>query len=89
MAKFNTHVGYQVLVTLSHNDAVLPFGAMVTVEGNTADQSNVGIVGDAGQVYLSGLSEKDQVTVKFDFTSSTATSGNRPLRQLTVRCEAG
>lgn len=101
MAKFDTRVGYQALVTLYHNDAVLPFGTMVTVEGSTADQSNVSIVGDAGQVYLSGLPEKGQVTAKwglgadqqchalFDFTSVTTTSGSGPLRQLTAHCEAG
>lgn len=50
MAKFNTHVGYQALVTLYYNDAVLPFGTIVTVEGSTADKNNASIVGDTGQV---------------------------------------
>lgn len=48
-ATFNGRVGKSMLVTLSHKNKFLPFGSFVT-----AGESS-GIVGDDGQVYLSGM----------------------------------
>ncbi|MFZ4832288.1 fimbrial biogenesis usher protein [Rouxiella sp. Mn2063] len=48
-ADFKTRVGLRVLMTLTHNGKPLPFGATVT-SGESGS-----IVGDDGQVYLSGL----------------------------------
>lgn len=99
MAKFDTRVGYQALVTLRRGETDIPFGAVVRVEGSAAGENNTGIVGDAGQVYLSGLPEKGRLVTKwgqgadqqcravFDLQTSKATSGNNPIRQLTARCE--
>lgn len=50
-AKFNAHVGIRALITLTHNGKPLPFGASVA----RTDITGSGIVGDAGQVYMSGL----------------------------------
>lgn len=50
-AKFNAHVGVRALLTLTHNGKPLPFGASVS----RPDITDSGIVGDAGQVYMSGL----------------------------------
>ncbi|MBF4154933.1 fimbria/pilus outer membrane usher protein [Enterobacter hormaechei] len=48
-ASFNTRSGIRALVTLSHKGKPLPFGAMVSNADNNS------IVGDEGQVYLTGL----------------------------------
>jgi len=48
-ANFKTHLGARALLTLRHNGKPLPFGATVS-QGESG-----GIVGDDGQVYLSGL----------------------------------
>ncbi|KFK96378.1 MULTISPECIES: fimbria/pilus outer membrane usher protein [unclassified Serratia (in: enterobacteria)] len=99
MAKFATRVGYQALVTLQQGDTSIPFGTVVTVEGTPAGENNTGIVGDAGQVYLSGLPEKGQLTAKwgneanqqcraaFSFANSATPAAGNPVRQLTARCE--
>ncbi|TBL73485.1 outer membrane usher protein FimD [Obesumbacterium proteus] len=50
-ATFNAHVGIKALITLTHNGKPLPFGASVSRE----DVTGSGIVGDAGQVYMTGL----------------------------------
>lgn len=99
MARFDTRVGYQALVTLQQGETRIPFGTLVTVEGTPAGEYNTGIVGDAGQVYLSGLPEKGQLTAKwgkeasqqcraaFSFAESAAPAAGNPVRQLTARCE--
>lgn len=50
-ATFNAHVGIKALITLTHNGKPVPFGASVSRE----DVTGSGIVGDAGQVYMTGL----------------------------------
>lgn len=54
-ATFKGHTGSRVLMTLTYNGKPLPFGAMVTA-GELA-----GIVGDDGQVYLSGMPDEGTV----------------------------
>ncbi|NCG54959.1 fimbria/pilus outer membrane usher protein [Serratia fonticola] len=100
MARFATRVGYQALVTLLHGDTALPFGTVVRVEGSATDENNTGIVGDAGQVYLSGLPEEGHLTAKwgngadqvcratYSLAGIDAPSPSNPIRQLTARCEA-
>ncbi|STM18023.1 fimbrial outer membrane usher protein [Escherichia coli] len=53
-AEFNAHVGIRGLFNVHYRNKPVPFGAMVSVptEGTT---QITGIVGDSGQVYLSGL----------------------------------
>ncbi|MGK4432039.1 FimD/PapC C-terminal domain-containing protein, partial [Yersinia enterocolitica] len=67
---------------------------------NASDgETNTGIVGDNGQVYLSGLPEKGQLKVKwgssaeqqcraiFNLNKVEAPSANNPIRTVTARCE--
>lgn len=58
-ARFNAHVGARALLSLSHAGKPLPFGTIVNAE------SSSGIVGDEGQVYLSGLAVKGKLTAKW------------------------
>ncbi|WP_458654638.1 fimbria/pilus outer membrane usher protein [Enterobacter ludwigii] len=57
LADYETSVGFRALLTLMHNGRPVPFGATVS-----AGKSN-GIVGDGGQVYLSGLADSAAITV--------------------------
>lgn len=59
LADFNTRVGSRALFTLTHNDVPIPFGATVKVMG----EGNTSIVGDRGQVYLSGLAQQGKLEV--------------------------
>lgn len=54
-AKFSARSGYRAMVKLIHKGKPLPFGSVVTY----ADSVN--IVGDGGQVYLSGLQKKGEL----------------------------
>ncbi|EHC4525260.1 fimbria/pilus outer membrane usher protein [Salmonella enterica subsp. enterica serovar Infantis] len=58
-AKFRTSVGKRVLLKLVREDgSPVPFGAVVTVEGN---DNSTGIVGDSGRVYLTGVQERGRM----------------------------
>ncbi|EQB8221031.1 fimbrial biogenesis usher protein [Klebsiella aerogenes] len=52
LANFTARIGERALLTLNHEGKPLPFGATVTIAGAPEE----GIVGDDGEVYLSGLS---------------------------------
>lgn len=50
-ASFKAHVGLRALITIRRNNKFLPFGTIISTE----DGNNTGLIGDSGQVYLSGL----------------------------------
>lgn len=50
-ASFKARVGVRAMLQMTHNGKPLPFGATVS----TGESDNAGIVGDNGEVYLSGL----------------------------------
>lgn len=61
IASFITHTGIHGLFTLTHNGAPLPFGTTVSAEsGNTS-----GLVGDNGQVWLTGLPLHGKLNAKW------------------------
>ncbi|HHK9424298.1 TPA: fimbria/pilus outer membrane usher protein [Escherichia coli] len=58
-AEFVTHVGYRVLFNIRHvNGKPIMFGAMATASLETGTVT--GIVGDNGELYLSGMPEKGE-----------------------------
>lgn len=62
--EFDVRKGYRSLMTLSQrNGETIPFGATVTADGQ--NEGNASIVGNKGQVYLSGLTEKGELVVKW------------------------
>ncbi|EIY5162698.1 fimbria/pilus outer membrane usher protein [Klebsiella variicola] len=62
-AKFETEVGNRALITLTHPDGkALPFGAVVTAMGKSKGTS---IVGDNGEVYISGLLKKGKIQARW------------------------
>ncbi|WP_313048499.1 fimbria/pilus outer membrane usher protein [Atlantibacter subterraneus] len=60
MADFNTRVGRRALMTLIYRGLPVPFGA----EAKLSDGGS-GIVGDDGQVYLSGVPERGEIVVSW------------------------
>ena len=60
-ADFKTRTGFRVLMTLTHKNRPLPFGTTVSVKSG----ENSGLVGDEGQVYLSGLPLKGELKAKW------------------------
>ncbi|MDR9891640.1 fimbrial biogenesis outer membrane usher protein [Pseudenterobacter timonensis] len=66
-ADYVANVGARVLMTLTQaNGQPVPFGATVTDLLNKADQG--AIVGDGGQVFLSGLAQSGQLQVQWGST---------------------
>jgi len=70
-ASFTAHSGIHGLLTLMHNGTPLPFGTPVSAEGGSAG----GLVGDNGQVWLTGLSQQGVLKARW---------GNGPDQQCTV-----
>lgn len=63
-ATFATNIGGRALISLKHpNGQVFPFGALATLSSKAGGTS--GVVGDGGQVYLTGLPDDGQLTVKW------------------------
>lgn len=63
-ASFETNVGQRALMTILHsNGSPIPFGAMVNDPAQKTAQGF--IVGDAGQVYLTGLTDSGSLNVQW------------------------
>lgn len=61
---YTVYRGGQVVFTLKRPDgSILPFGAVVSLDGMPSGKENTGIVGDGGRVYLAGVPEKGRLTV--------------------------
>jgi outer membrane usher protein len=80
-ADFNPRVGQRVLMTLirSNGDPV-PFGAMVTDLNNKSNNGN--IVGDGGQVYLTGMGDSGKLSVKWGNATSQTCEVNYRLPKM-------
>ncbi|EIO7469451.1 fimbrial biogenesis outer membrane usher protein [Salmonella enterica subsp. enterica] len=61
MADFNTRVGRRVLMTLLYRGLPVPFGAQAKLK-----EGGSGIVGDDGQVYLTGVPDEGNITVNWN-----------------------
>ncbi|QDI10510.1 Outer membrane usher protein FimD precursor [Klebsiella electrica] len=70
-ADFRVRTGVRALITLTHNGKPVPFGTTVSV----ADGGG-GLVGDDGQVFLSGLKLKGEINAQW---------GNRPDQRCSAR----
>ncbi|PJG59483.1 fimbrial biogenesis usher protein [Aeromonas cavernicola] len=60
-ADFTAHVGVKLLLTLTHDDKPVPFGAIASSDSNQSGS----IVADNGQVYLNGMPLEGNVQVKW------------------------
>lgn len=88
-ARFRVHSGAHALLTVLHNSKPLPFGTTVS------SGSGGGLVGDGGQVYLTGLSSHDMLNAKWGngpdqqcraLLSLPADANNLPLLLQHVNC---
>lgn len=58
-ANFETRVGARTLITLTrHDGSPVPFGSVVTLEEEKESHPSVGVMGNNGEVYMSGLPKK-------------------------------
>ncbi|WP_244212353.1 fimbria/pilus outer membrane usher protein [Buttiauxella izardii] len=82
-ANFKASVGQRALMTiLRTTGAPVPFGAMVTNQAQKTAQG--AIVGDAGQVYLTGLADSGALMVKWGSSSQEQCQVNYTLAKQTT-----
>ncbi|WP_058912082.1 fimbria/pilus outer membrane usher protein [Entomohabitans teleogrylli] len=88
VADFAPRLGYRVLMSLMYQGRPLPFGAVAKL-----DNGGEGIVGDDGQVYLTGVPEQGVVSVEwrdkhcaasYDLTAQQAQK--RPVLEINGEC---
>nr|ELR5150426.1 fimbrial biogenesis outer membrane usher protein [Providencia rettgeri] len=65
LVNYQTHVGYRILFNVTHNGKPAPFGAMAQFAENEDSNMSSGIVGDNGEVYLSGMPENGRLKIKW------------------------
>ncbi|MEI9752348.1 FimD/PapC C-terminal domain-containing protein, partial [Moellerella wisconsensis] len=99
-ADFRTRIGYQVLMTLKQGAKSVPFGAIATLLSDNTTDNISSIVGDGGQVYLTGLPETGELFVKWGDAAAQQcqvnfdlrhvdVSADIPIRQVSYRCVSG
>lgn len=68
-AKFNVRTGDRALIKLLYKNEPVPFGAMVKLEGSDV----ISIVGNNGELYLSGLNKGEHISVSWGQINCRAT----------------
>ena len=88
MADFNTRVGRRVLMTLIYQGLPVPFGAQAKLASGGS-----GIIGDDGQVYLTGVPEEGEIQVSWNGVQQcvvnyrlSTESVNAPVMQTEQEC---
>lgn len=66
---FKSNRGFRLLLNLQHQGEPVPFGADVVLKRDDDSLPVTGIVGDAGQVYLSGMPETGTVSARWGESS--------------------
>lgn len=97
---FKTKVGFQAILNITHQGGVVPFGAIATlVETQTPDDMNTGIVGENGQLYMSGLPDSGTLRVKwgnkyqqncnvtYNGLNDIEVNNQQPIRTLSLSCQ--
>ena len=74
-ATFNARKGQRALLKLKHNGDVVPFGALVKQKG----QDNTSIVGENGEVYMSGLRKNTTLSVEWNGITCLSNVSLRPV----------
>lgn len=92
LANFKASVGARALITLTHNGRPVPFGSSVT----RSDEGSGSIVGDDGQVYLSGLAQEGVLTAQWGKDAGShctahytlpAKNESQPISRVTGVCQ--
>lgn len=98
-AKFPTRVGMQALISLTYRDGVIPFGAIAKLVDGDANEENTSIVGDNGQLYMSGLPDSGTLLIQWGNSHSAscgahyshlkdiAVTEDNPIRKINLTCQ--
>lgn len=69
LANYQTHVGYRLLFNITYQGKAVPFGAMARVLLDNDKNISSGIVGDNGEVYLSGMPDSGTLHIQWGKSS--------------------
>lgn len=83
-ASFKATTGYRALITLLYGKKPVPFGAVVKMNG----RDSMSIVGNEGEVYLSGLNNGDRISVIWGHVTCHATINLSPKAAIIQRATA-
>lgn len=98
-AKFPTRVGMQALISLTYEGGTIPFGAIAKLADNDATEENTSIVGDNGQLYMSGLPDSGTLLIQWGNSHSASCSAHythlkdiavtedNPVRKINLTCQ--
>lgn len=97
---FKTKIGFQAIFNLQFAAETVPFGAIAKlINADNPNEINSGIVGDNGQLYMSGLPSNGELFIKWgnkNQQSCTASyqgladinvNSQQPIRTLTLTCK--
>ncbi|HGM6839720.1 TPA: fimbria/pilus outer membrane usher protein [Serratia marcescens] len=89
-ARFNTRIGGKALMILLRNDGTaVPYGALASLDGQGG---GAGVVGDGGQVYLTGLPDQGRLSIRWTggqchvIYTLPATRGSAGLYEMREAC---
>lgn len=96
LANYHTHTGGRALITLTYHGHPLPFGASAFASGDDDTKSSIGIIGENGQVYLSGVPQRGILHARWGQNGHTLTCATSitlpkaadvsPVKLLTAQC---
>ncbi|HEJ9414877.1 TPA: fimbrial biogenesis outer membrane usher protein [Proteus mirabilis] len=97
---FKTKIGFQAILNLKQKEKVIPFGAIATlIDENNPDEVNSSIVGEKGQLYMSGLPDSGKILVKWGNKNQQScifsyqdlgkikVNSKQPIKTLFLSCE--
>jgi outer membrane usher protein FimD/PapC len=78
---FAMRSGKKALITLTREGKPLPFGTIVSLSGNADEKLSSGIVGDDGEVFMSGLPETGTLIASWGDGSSSSCEAKYTIQQ--------
>jgi outer membrane usher protein len=90
LADFKAQVGHRVIVELSYQGGIVPFGAQVNLI-DADNKESTGIVDNDGRVYLSGMPETGRILASWDKQRCEAdyqiSDRSAPVSVINARCQ--
>ncbi|MCW2256868.1 outer membrane usher protein FimD/PapC [Providencia alcalifaciens] len=89
----------QALISLTYQGGVIPFGAIAKLVDDDASEENTSIVGDNGQLYMSGLPDSGILLFQLGNSNSSscgahyshlkdiAITEDNPIRKIHLACQ--
>lgn len=97
---FKTKIGFQAILNINRSQGIVPFGAIATlIDKENPNEINTGIVGENGQLYMSGLPSDGELLIKWGNRNQQSchisyqglgdieVNSKQPIRTMSLSCE--